>query len=55
MLNTETDALEESNKEIKENIQRILSRGELSEQEREKLKSSLEHECQRLEIEIERK
>lgn len=37
MLNTETDALEESNKEIKNQIQRILERGQLSEKERDNL------------------
>lgn len=37
MLNTETDALEESNKEIRLQIQRILERGQLSEKERENL------------------
>jgi oligoendopeptidase F len=37
MLNTETDTLEESNKEIKDQINRILDRGRLSEQERENL------------------
>ena len=34
MLNTETDALEESNKEIKEQIQRIVDRGQMSEMEK---------------------
>ncbi len=37
MLNTETDTLEESNKEIKNQINRIVERGELSEKERENL------------------
>lgn len=37
MLNTETDTLEESNKEIKEQIRRIMERGELTEKERENL------------------
>jgi hypothetical protein len=37
MLNTETDALEESNKDIKEQINRIVERGQLSEQERQDL------------------
>ena len=31
MLNTETDALEESNRDIKEQIQRIVDRGQMSE------------------------
>ena len=55
MLNTETDALEESNKEIKDQIQRILERGQMSEKERENLQHSLEQECDHLEAEIDRK
>jgi hypothetical protein len=45
MLNTETDTLEESNREIKDQINRILDRGRLTEQERENLQQSLEAEC----------
>lgn len=37
MLNTETDSLEESNKEIRSQIQKILERGQLSEKERDNL------------------
>ena len=37
MLNTETDTLEESNKEIKGQIERMLQRGKLSDQERDNL------------------
>lgn len=37
MLNTETDTLEESNKEIKDQINLILDRGRMSEQERDNL------------------
>lgn len=55
MLNTETDALEESNKEIKDQIQRILERGQMSEKERDNLQQSLEQECDHLEAEIDRK
>lgn len=55
MLNTETDTLEESNKEIKDQINRILHRGELSEKERENLQQTLEAECHHLESEIDRK
>ena len=55
MLNTETDGLEESNREIKDQIQRILERGQMSEKERENLQKSLEQECEHLESEIERK
>jgi len=49
MLNTETDALEESNKEIREQIQKIVERGELSEKERNSLMDSLDKEVQHLE------
>ena len=55
MLNTETDTLEESNKEIKDQIQKILERGQMSEKEREDLQRSLEQECDHLESEIDRK
>lgn len=54
MLNTETDVLEESNRDIKEQIQRILERGQLSEKERLDLQKSLEADCLRLEKEIDR-
>ena len=54
MLNTETDALEESNKEIREQIQKIVERGELSEKERNSLMDSLDKEVQHLEQEIAR-
>lgn len=52
MLNTETDLLEESNKEIKEQIQKIVNRGELSDIEKANLQSSLEEECAMLQQEI---
>lgn len=55
MLNTETDTLEESNREIKDQINLILDRGRMSEQERDNLQQSLEAECQHLEQEIQRK
>ena len=45
MLNTETDLLEESNKEIQEQIQKIVNRGEMSDIERANLQRSLEDEC----------
>lgn len=44
MLNTETDALEESNKEIKDQISKIKERGDMNEQEKRNLKHSLEQE-----------
>jgi hypothetical protein len=55
MLNTETDTLEESNKDIKDQIGRILKRGELSEKERENLQQQLELECEQLGADIDRK
>ena len=55
MLNTEFDQLEESNKEIKEQIQKIVERGKLSNIERENLEKSLRDECEMLEQEIEKK
>lgn len=54
MLNTETDVLEESNKDIKEQIQRIVERGMMSEKEKVNLQRSLESECSHLEQEIDR-
>ena len=53
-LGTETDVLEDSNKEIKEQIERIIERKSMSSAERENLKSSMEDECKFLEAEIER-
>lgn len=44
MLNTEYDQLEESNKEIKEQIQKIVERGKLSIKEKEQLERSLQDE-----------
>jgi len=38
MLGTETDLLEESNKEIKEQIDRIIQRGRMTESEKVALK-----------------
>lgn len=38
MLNTETDHLEESNKEIREQIEKILERGKLSDKEKDNLR-----------------
>ena len=54
MLNTEFDQLEESNKEIKEQIQKIVERGQLSNIEKENLERSLKDECEMLQEEIER-
>lgn len=54
MLNTETDVLEESNKDIKEQINRIVERGQMSENEKKNLHKQLESECKRLESEIDR-
>ena len=55
MLNTEYDQLEDSNKEIKEQINIIEKRGVLSQQEKKDLENSLNDECEMLKSEIERK
>lgn len=54
MLNTEFDQLEESNKEINEQIGKIVERGKLSNIEKENLERSLKDECEMLAEEIER-
>lgn len=45
MLGTETDLLEESNREIKEQIDRIIQRGKMTDEERENMRSQMETEC----------
>lgn len=55
MLNTETDVLEESNKEIRDQIERIMEREQMSDLEKENLLKSKQEEVQYLELEIERK
>ena len=55
MLNTETDALEESNKDIRGQMQRIVERGKMSEQEQTNTKKQMEDECTQLEIDIDKK
>ena len=55
MLNTETDQLEENNKEIKEQIEKILQRGQLSDQEKINLEKKLQEDCEILQDEINRK
>ena len=52
-LGTETDVLEETNREIHEQIKRIVERKDLSTNERQALVSSMEDECKFLESEIE--
>ena len=52
MLNTEYDQLEESNKEIDLQIQRIIDRGQLSMQEKVNLEKSLQDECVMIDQEI---
>lgn len=51
-LSTETDQLEESNKEIKAQIERIIERGKLTEQEKEDMRRQMEQECEQLESDI---
>ena len=48
MLNTEYDQLEESNKEIKDQISKIDERGQLTMQEKINLEKSLQDECEML-------
>lgn len=48
MLSTETDQLEESNKEINDHIDRIKERQNLSDQERQELKKEMENNIQEL-------
>jgi len=55
MLNTEFDQLEDSNKEIAEQIKKIRERGDLSQQEKLNLEKSLQHECEMLASEITKK
>lgn len=54
MLNTEFDQLEESNKEINEQIKKIEDRGKLSKIEKENLEKSLKDECEMIQEEIDR-
>lgn len=51
-LGNETDQLEESNKEIKAQIERIIERGKLTEQEKEDMRRQMEQECEQLENDI---
>jgi len=43
MLGTETDLLEESNKEIKDQIDRIIQRGKMTETEKVELKQKMQN------------
>ncbi len=45
MLSTETDLLEESNNEIKSQIDRIIQRGKMTDDEIENVKKQIETEC----------
>lgn len=49
MLGTETDLLEESNKEIKDQIDRIIQRGKMTETEKVELKQKMQNQCKELE------
>jgi|VirMetMinimDraft_7_1064189.scaffolds.fasta_scaffold115500_1 hypothetical protein len=55
MLGTETVQLEESNEEINRQIESMIARGKLSEQERINLERSLKDECEMLTSEIQKK
>ena len=52
MLGTETDLLEESNKEIKDQIDRIIQRGKMTETEKVELKQRMQNQCKELEQKI---
>ena len=52
MLGTETDLLEESNKEIKEQIDRIIQRGKMTETEKVALRQTMQNQCKELEQKI---
>lgn len=52
MLGTETDLLEESNKEIKDQIDRIIQRGKMTETEKVQLKQRMQNQCKELEQKI---
>lgn len=52
MLGTETDLLEESNKEIKDQIDRIIQRGKMTETEKVELKQKMQNQCKELEQKI---
>jgi vacuolar-type H+-ATPase subunit I/STV1 len=52
MLNTETDQLEESNQGINDQINKILSRCQLGDAEKQNLKDSLQDEIKMLQEEI---
>ena len=52
MLGTETDLLEESNKEIKDQIDRIIQRGKMAETEKVELKQKMQNQCKELEQKI---
>lgn len=51
-LGSETDQLEESNKEIKAQIERIIERGKLTEQEKEDMRRQMDQEIEHLENDI---
>lgn len=53
MLGTETDALEESNAEVINQIQTIVQRDRISEQDRDNMQRSMEEESERLASAIE--
>ena len=52
MLNTEFDQLEESNKEIKDQIQKIIERGQLTNMGKLNLEKSIQDEVEMLKSEI---
>lgn len=53
-LSTETDSLDEQNKEIKEQIERIVSRGKMNDSERDNLRKKMQSEVDNLLNQIDR-
>ena len=53
LLGTETDQLDEQNKEIKDQIDKIILRGQMSENEKADLKVDLQKSCLQLQQEVE--
>ena len=47
-LSTETDQLEEQNKEIKEQIDNIIKRSNMNDKDRDELRTKLKEECEYL-------
>jgi len=51
-LGTDTDQLEEQNREIKEQIERIIQRGKLNDEEKDNMRAKMTDECDSLMVSI---